>query len=78
MGVERAALIPAIREKQMDEKQLHGYEEGLRDGRIQSLEKTVETLSTDLGKIKTALWMLYGAIALVQFLPTIENFISAR
>jgi len=56
----------------------HSYEEGLRDGQIKSLEKAVEALTTDVSKIKTAVWMLYGAIALVQFLPTLESFLNAR
>jgi hypothetical protein len=55
-------------------EQDHGYENGLRDGKIRSLEKAVEGLTVDMNKMKIALWMLYGAIALVQFLPELKGF----
>jgi hypothetical protein len=29
-----------------------------------------------VGKLKVAIWMLYGAIALVQFLPELRGFLS--
>ena len=53
------------------------YENGLRDGRLLSLEKTVRDLTSDLSKLKIMIYMLYGAIALVQFLPDIKGFIGA-
>ncbi len=64
----------------MDNKnQSSDYEMGLRDGKIASLEATVSKISEDLAKFKVAIYMLYGAIALMQFLPTIERvFFHAR
>ena len=47
------------------------YKRGLRDGRLESLEKTVEKLLVEVDMIRKALWMLYGAIALVGILPKI-------
>ena len=52
------------------------YHNGLRDGKISSLERAVDALTTDVGKLKVAIWMLYGAIALVQFLPELRGFLS--
>ena len=49
------------------------YEDGLREGRLQSLETTVKALTEDVSKLKVAIWMLYGAIALVSFLPDIKE-----
>jgi uncharacterized membrane protein len=60
----------------MPENHSSDYEEGLRDGRILSLEKAVNELTVDAKKFKIALYMLYGAIALVQFLPLFKEFIS--
>ena len=54
----------------------HDYEMGLRDGKIKSLEKAVEQIATDLAKFKIAIYMLYGAIALMQFMPTLRGFFS--
>ena len=59
----------------MEEKGSHDYEMGLRDGKIASLEATVSKIAEDLGKFKISIYMLYGAIALMQFLPTIEGFL---
>jgi len=53
----------------------HDYEMGLRDGKIASLESSVVKISEDLAKFKVAIYMLYGAIAMVQFLPVIEGMI---
>jgi len=53
----------------------HDYQMGLRDGKIQSLEASVSKISEDLAKFKVAIYMLYGAIAMVQFLPFIEGMI---
>ena len=52
------------------------YENGLRDGRISSLEKTVREITDDFRKIRIMIWMLYGAIAMVQFLPDLKYFIG--
>ena len=54
----------------------HDYEMGVRDGKIKSLEESVGNLTTDLNKIKVAIWMLYGAIGLVQFLPELRTFLG--
>lgn len=51
------------------------YEDGLREGRLKSLEKAVSTLTSELNNIKIAIWMLYGAIALVSFLPDLKRII---
>ena len=52
------------------------YHQGLRDGRLASLEKTVEKLVIEIDMIRKALWMLYGAIALVGILPKIYELLS--
>ena len=57
-------------------KTMSEYEDGLREGRLKSLEKSVTELSTDVSKLKVAIWMLYGAIALVSFLPDLKEFLS--
>ena len=54
----------------------HDYEDGLRDGKIISLEKGLKQVQTDLAKFKIAIYMLYGAIALVQFLPELRTFLN--
>jgi hypothetical protein len=62
----------------MDNKnnQSHDYEMGLRDGKIASLESSVAKIAEDLAKFKVAIYMLYGAIALMQFLPTLERVLN--
>lgn len=56
----------------MDES--HDYEAGLRDGKINSLESTVDKLTRDVAILNKAVYLLYGAIALVQFiLPLMEG-----
>lgn len=54
----------------------HDYEAGVRDGKIASLESTVRLLTVDLNKLKVAIYMLYGAIALVQFLPDVRRLMG--
>jgi hypothetical protein len=54
------------------------YENGLRDGRLISLEKSVTGLTEDLSKLKIMIYMLYGAIALVQFLPDLKGLFNAN
>jgi hypothetical protein len=54
---------------------LSEYEDGLREGRLKSLERSVTELSADVSKLKVAIWMLYGAIALVSFLPDLKRII---
>lgn len=53
------------------------YQDGVRDGKIRSLEAAVQGLTVDLNKMKVAIYMLYGAIALVQFLPELKAFVNA-
>ena len=52
------------------------YEMGVRDGRITSLEKIVSELTYDVRKMKVMMWMLYGAIALVQLLPELRELLE--
>jgi len=52
------------------------YEMGVRDGRITSLEKIVSELAYDVRKMKVMMWMLYGAIALVQILPELRELLE--
>jgi len=60
----------------MDQKgSSHDYEMGLRDGKINSLESSVGKIAEDLAKFKVAIYMLYGAIALTQFLPALEGLL---
>lgn len=54
----------------------HEYEEGLREGRLVSLESAVSHLTKDVNTLKAAIWMLYGAIALMQFLPELEHYVG--
>ena len=58
----------------MDQKD-RDYEMGLRDGKIASLEAAVTKIAEDMAKFRVAVYMLYGAIAMVQFLPTIERML---
>ena len=53
------------------------YRNGLRDGRLTSLEQSVHEISQDFKKLKVMIYMLYGAIALVQFLPDLKNITHA-
>jgi len=52
------------------------YEDGLREGRLKSLEKSMTELAMDVSKLKVAIWMLYGAIALVSFMPDLKGFLN--
>ena len=52
------------------------YEEGLREGRLKSLEKCVQELHIEVSRIKIAVWMVYGAIGLVSFLPDLKKVIA--
>ena len=54
----------------------HSYEMGVRDGKISSLESAVSELTIDVKKMKVMMWMLYGAIGLVQFLPELREFLD--
>ncbi len=61
------------------ENDSYSYKMGLRDGKIASLESAVTKITEDLSKFKISIYMLYGAIAMVQFLPLIEGiFRNAR
>ena len=53
----------------------HDYENGVRDGRLSSLEKSVSEIADDFKKIKVMIYMLYGAIALVQLLPELRTLL---
>jgi hypothetical protein len=52
------------------------YLAGLREGRLDALEDTVKELTNDVARLKTAHYMLYGAIALVQFLPELRRLVG--
>ena len=61
----------------MDE---HSYDEGVRDGRIQSLESIVKQHAEKfdhhenrLRIMERILYGLIGAFALIQFIPTLEK-----
>jgi len=60
----------------MSDPEKEQYLQGLRDGKIESLEKVVGELTTDMKKLKMAIYMLYGAIALVQLLPVLKEFLK--
>ena len=55
------------------EKNTLDYEAGLRDGKLVSLERAVNTLTADVSKIKMATYSLYGPIALLQILPALKG-----
>ena len=61
----------------MPEQNHNTYEDGLREGRLKSLESAVKELTSDMKILKTAIYMLYGAIALVQFLPDLRRIFGA-
>lgn len=45
---------------------LSPYEQGLRDGRLLTLEEQVQTLSKDVSILNKAVYLLYGAIAVIN------------
>lgn len=49
------------------------YKDGVRDGKIEALIEDVAALSKDMSYMKNAIYMLYGAIALVNFLPKLSG-----
>jgi len=49
------------------------YEDGKRDAQVAALTRIVTELTADVNKLKIAVYMLYGAIALVQFLPEVAQ-----
>jgi len=49
------------------------YEDGKRDAQVAAITKIVAELTADVNKLKIAVYMLYGAIALVQFLPEVAQ-----
>jgi hypothetical protein len=51
------------------------FEAGVREGRIKSLEFSVKSLTDDVNVLKKSVWLLYGAIGLVTFLPAIREMI---
>lgn len=51
------------------------FEAGVREGRIKSLEFSVQALTDDVNVLKKSVWLLYGAIGLVTFLPAIREMI---
>jgi hypothetical protein len=63
----------------MDENERRAYEAGVRDGELRSLHERVSTMdretkagflemTREIGALKKAIWMLYGAIALMGFI----------
>ena len=52
------------------------YEQGFRDGRLASLEEAVKELTKDVSILKTAVYGMMGALALVQFLPMLRDLIN--
>ena len=52
------------------------YEQGKRDGKLASLEKSVSELTSDVKTLKVSVYMVYGAIALVQLLPELRGFFN--
>jgi len=63
----------------MTDHNSEAYQEGLRDGRIVSVELAVKELRTDMAAMKKLLFALYGAIGLGAFLPTaIQMFMDLK
>ena len=52
------------------------YEQGLRDGRLASLEEITKQHTAEIDTLKKAVWLLYGAIALVGVLPTLLELVG--
>lgn len=52
------------------------YQQGLRDGRMASLEDAVRELAVDMKRMKQLVFSLYGAIALVAFIPELMELIN--
>lgn len=53
------------------------YDAGVRDGKIASLEAMVLALTRDVSELKRLVYLLYGAIAVVQFLiPLAKTFVE--
>ena len=68
--------MTTLAEINMNEEE-KSYEQGLRDGRIISLEATVRELTKDVKMQGRALFLLYGGIALIQFVfPYVEEVIK--
>jgi len=64
----------------MSEETNEAYKEGVRDGRIQSLEHRMnksdsrhEAHENRFKYIERLMWMFIGAVGLVQFFPMIER-----
>ena len=53
------------------------YQQGVRDGRMISLEAAVTELSIDMKRMKQLVFSLYGAIALVAFIPELLELLNA-
>jgi flagellar biosynthesis/type III secretory pathway protein FliH len=81
------ALFEAGRAEGFDAGRREGEKAGLREGRIQSLEIVVKQLAEEVKALKSitasnstnfkiAMAMLYAAIAMVQFLPTIRGLLN--
>lgn len=61
----------------------HGYEEGVRDGKIQALERMVanheKRFDIHEGRLRIMERMLYGligALALIEFMPAIGSLLK--
>ena len=59
------------------DKNSEDYQQGLRDGRMTSLEAAVAELTIDMRRLKQLVFSLYGAIALVAFIPELLEILSA-
>ena len=59
----------------MSHSEKEAYEAGMRDGRINALAEDVAALTKDMAYMKNAIYMLYGAIALVSFLPKLAGIL---
>lgn len=52
------------------------HNDELFDWRVRTLESTVKELTKDIKKLQYAIMMLYGAIALITFLPDLRKFLG--
>jgi len=53
------------------------YQQGLRDGKINSLEKAVTELTSDVRQLKVFMYTILGALTIVEFMPDFLRLINA-
>jgi len=53
------------------------YQQGLRDGKIHSLEKAVNELTSDVRQLKVFMYTILGALTIVEFMPDFLRLINA-